>query len=121
MSLPVEYEATPYAVRLAKIMERNLRLVGVFIGVCILTAVFSGIGFFIIIQASARLDSTKNQMCAGFEDVAEKALSPFQPPANATAEQLNSYRNVNIQKDARLAALARELRAHSSCNVSIND
>lgn len=115
-----EFETTPYAVRLAKITERWLMWVGAFIMVSILTAVFSGIGFLIIVQAKSSLDNTKQQMCSGFEDVIEKALTPLSAPPNATPDQLASYKNANAQKAKRIREIKGELAAHSNCNVSIN-
>lgn len=120
MPRPGSYDATPYALRLSKITEKYLVLIGVFICICVVSMGLSAIGFFIVIEAKSGIDQTKQQMCAGFEDVVEKALTPLKAPKDASLAVVQSYQNANAQKLLRIKDIKGELAAHSSCTVSIN-
>lgn len=106
---------------LSKITKKYLVIVGAFIRISVVSMILSVIGFFIVIEDQAGLDRTQRQVCAGFEDVVEKALTPLDPVPDPTPEQLEINQHASAQKLERMKDIKKELYAHSDCKVSIND
>lgn len=112
-------ESPSYVTRVLQVVQRYLVLVGVFIGITIVSTILVIVGFVLIVTLATRFEDTRHQMCRGFEDVAVKALAPLTPPAGAAATTIDSYRNGNAQKAAILREIQSDLDAHSGCRVTL--
>jgi hypothetical protein len=105
---------------LAKVTQKYLIAIGILIGTVLALVILFVAGFFVVLKVVTDADTQQTRMCQGFEDVAEKALTPYKQVADPTPEMQKQSDFVNAQKRKRVAALAPELLAHAGCRVSVN-